>query len=77
MFSFPSIFANFNNNPPDPQHGSYTLFTSFLSIITILASNSPTSCGVKNSPPDLPALDAYIVIKYSYASPKASIVLSE
>ena len=53
------------NNPPEPQAGSYTLLTDVLSWITILASNSPTSWGVKNSPPDLPADEAYIVIKNS------------
>ncbi len=39
-------------------------------------SSSETSCGVKNSPPLLPALEAYILIRYSYASPNASIVFS-
>ena len=29
------------------------------------ASTSLTSCGVKNSPPDLPAFEAYIVMRYS------------
>ena len=38
---------------------------TLLPIIASFVSNSETSCGVKNSPPDFPALDAYIPIKYS------------
>ena len=37
------------------------------------ASSSETSWGVKNSPPDLPALEAYMFMRYSYASPNRSI----
>lgn len=49
---------------------SYTLFTSvfilpLLSRSEIFVRSSDTSCGVKNSPPLLPALEAYIPIKYS------------
>ena len=45
--------------------GSYTLFTCFLPTSVIRARSSETSCGVKNSPPDFPALLAYIVIRNS------------
>ena len=49
---------------------------SVLPTVPSLVSNSETSAGVKNSPPDFPAPDAYMVIRYSYASPKASISCS-
>jgi len=41
------------------------LLTSFLPTVDRQASSSLTSCGVKNSPPDFPALEAYMVIKNS------------
>lgn len=44
---------------------SYTLFISVLPTVPSRVSSSDTSAGVKNSPPDLPALLAYMVIKYS------------
>lgn len=44
---------------------SYTLLISVFPTVPSLVNNSETSAGVKNSPPDFPALDAYIVIKYS------------
>ena len=71
--SFPNTFSAFNNKEPEPHAGSYTLFTVFLPTVPNLVKSSETSAGVKNSPPDFPAFEAYIVIKYSYASPNASI----
>ena len=71
--SLPNTFSAFNNKEPDPHAGSYTLFTVFLPTVPNLVKSSETSAGVKNSPPDFPAFEAYIVIKYSYASPNASI----
>jgi hypothetical protein len=41
------------------------LFTLVLPTTVMWASSSETSGGVKNSPPDLPALEAYMVIRYS------------
>ena len=41
------------------------LFTCVLPTVPSRVSSSDTSAGVKNSPPDLPALLAYIVIRYS------------
>ena len=74
--SLPNTLCALSSREPDPQAGSYTLLTSVLPTVPSLVSSSDTSEGVKNSPPDLPAFDAYIVIRYSYASPKASMALS-
>ena len=43
----------------------YERFISVFPTVPSLVSSSDTSAGVKNSPPDLPALLAYIVIRYS------------
>ena len=51
---------------------SYTFLMLVLPSITSFANNLDTVCGVKNSPPDFPALLAQLDIKYSYASPMTS-----
>ena len=63
--SRPSTFSAFSSSEPEPQAGSYTLLISFLPTVPSRVSSSETSAGVKNSPPDLPALLAYMVIRYS------------
>ncbi len=65
MFSLSSNLANCNNREPEPQAGSYTLRTSAFPMVTMRAKRLLTSCGVKNSPPDFPALLAYMVIRNS------------
>ena len=71
--SFPRTFSALRRRDPEPQAGSYTLFIVFFPTVPSRVKSSETSAGVKNSPPDLPALEAYIVMRYSYASPNASI----
>ena len=71
--SFPRSFSAFKSNDPEPHAGSYTLFMVVFPTVPSLVRRTDTSAGVKNSPPDLPAFEAYMVMRYSYASPKASI----
>ena len=49
----------------NPQAGSYTLLISVFPTVPRRVRSSDTSAGVKNSQPDFPAFEAYIVIRYS------------
>ena len=77
FFILPSeLFCNVTKKAYDDANLNVTLFTCVLPATASLVNKLDTSCGVKNSPPDLPALEAYILIKNSYASPKASMEFS-
>lgn len=52
-------------NVAEQEAGSYTLLTSVFPTKANLVRSSETSCGVKYSPPDFPALEAYIPIRNS------------